>query len=67
DAACTQEPSQHISFSGLSPQFPGVWQINVKIPQNTGIGGQVPIAVIVNSVSSFDITNAGWATTIAVK
>ncbi|SPF46449.1 conserved exported hypothetical protein [Candidatus Sulfopaludibacter sp. SbA4] len=67
DSACTQESGEHIMFSGLSPQFPGVWQINVKIPQNTGIGPQIIIAVIVNSVSSFDAATAGWSTTIAVK
>ena len=67
DASCTQEQGEHILFSGLSPQFPGVWQINVRIPQNTGIGPQITIAVIVNSVSSFDVAGAGWLTTIAVK
>ena len=67
DAACTQENFDHILFSGLSPQFPGVWQINVRIPQNTGVGPQVILALIVNSVSSFDAATAGWATTMAVK
>ncbi len=27
-----------ISFSGLSPSFPGMWQINVRIPQATAPG-----------------------------
>jgi uncharacterized protein (TIGR03437 family) len=27
-----------ISFSGLSPSFPGMWQVNVRIPQATAAG-----------------------------
>jgi uncharacterized protein (TIGR03437 family) len=27
-----------ISFSGLSPSFPGMWQVNVRIPQSTATG-----------------------------
>jgi uncharacterized protein (TIGR03437 family) len=29
-----------ISFSGLSPSFPGMWQVNVRIPQATAPGAQ---------------------------
>jgi uncharacterized protein (TIGR03437 family) len=29
-----------ISFSGLSPSFPGMWQVNVRIPQATAAGAQ---------------------------
>jgi uncharacterized protein (TIGR03437 family) len=29
-----------IYFSGLSPNFPGMWQINVRIPQATATGAQ---------------------------
>jgi len=67
DSTCTKETGEHVLYSGLSPQFPGVWQVNVQVPANTGVGSQVTIALIVNSVSSFDINTAGWATTFAVK
>jgi uncharacterized protein (TIGR03437 family) len=29
-----------ISFSGLSPSYPGMWQVNVRIPQATVSGAQ---------------------------
>jgi uncharacterized protein (TIGR03437 family) len=29
-----------ISFSGLSPSIPGMWQVNVRIPQATATGAQ---------------------------
>jgi len=30
-----------IQFSGLSPNYPGMWQINVRIPQATAAGANV--------------------------
>ncbi|HZT31384.1 MAG TPA: IPT/TIG domain-containing protein [Bryobacteraceae bacterium] len=32
-----------VQFSGLSPQFPGVYQVNVMVPQGVAPGGNVPI------------------------
>jgi uncharacterized protein (TIGR03437 family) len=37
-----------ISFSGLSPSYPGMWQINVRIPQATATGAQ-PLSLLFNS------------------
>ena len=37
-----------VSFSGLSPSFPGMWQINVRIPQATATGAQ-PLSLLFNS------------------
>jgi uncharacterized protein (TIGR03437 family) len=37
-----------ISFSGLSPSFPGLWQINVRIPLATASGAQ-PVSLLLNS------------------
>jgi uncharacterized protein (TIGR03437 family) len=67
DSTCTKETGvDTVSFSGLSPQFPGVWQINVRVPKNTGPGAQVPLFIVMNNVTSQ--TNAtGYITTIAVK
>ncbi len=58
---------QEVYFSGLSPQFPGIWQINVYIPKAVAPATQTPIAVFVNSLSSVDFASSGWVTTICVK
>ncbi|HJT89101.1 MAG TPA: hypothetical protein VJ732_14635 [Bryobacteraceae bacterium] len=65
DSGCTQESGEHIKYSGLS-SYPGVWQINVQIPQNTAPGAQVPIVVLMNSYPSSD-ANSGFRTVIAVQ
>jgi uncharacterized protein (TIGR03437 family) len=68
DSACTHETGvDTVQFSGLSPQFPGVWQINVRIPKNTGPGAQVPLFIVMNNVYQPDCSDTGYITTIAVK
>ncbi len=42
-----------IQFSGLSPAFPGMWQINVRIPQATAPGAQT-VRLVLNSVGDTD-------------
>ena len=37
-----------IQFSGLSPNYPGMWQVNVRIPQATA-GGAQPLGLFLNS------------------
>ena len=37
-----------IQFSGLSPAFPGMWQINVRVPQATALGAQ-PLSLYLDS------------------
>jgi uncharacterized protein (TIGR03437 family) len=37
-----------ISFSGLSPSFPGMWQVNVRIPMATAPGAQA-LGLLLNS------------------
>jgi uncharacterized protein (TIGR03437 family) len=67
DANCTHETGvDTVSFSGLSPQFPGVWQINVRIPKTTGPGAQLPLFIVMDNVTSQAAPN-GYITTIAVK
>ncbi len=67
DASCTGETGvDTVTFSGLSPQFPGVWQINVRIPKNTGPGAQVPLFIVMNNYTS-QAAPTGYITTIAVK
>ena len=46
-------------FSGLSPGFPGMWQVNVQIPLATA-PGQTAIAFQLNSVGSNDPAVVGY-------
>ena len=41
-----------VLFSGLSPQFPGLWQINLRVPDKSYLTGQVPVFVSIDGVSS---------------
>jgi len=67
DSNCTHETGvDTVQFSGLSPQFPGVWQINVRIPKTTGPGAQVPLFIVMNNVTS-QAAPTGYITTISVK
>jgi uncharacterized protein (TIGR03437 family) len=59
-------PSDPVQFSGLSPQFPGVWQINVRVPGITDTTAAVPLVVQVNSIGSI-LPTAGYKTVIYVK
>jgi uncharacterized protein (TIGR03437 family) len=65
----TGEAGQHVTYSGLD-SWPGVWQINVLIPQGVApsstTGGVTPLGIIVNGVVNYDV-NAGWSTVIVVK
>jgi uncharacterized protein (TIGR03437 family) len=44
--------SAQVAFAGLSPQFPGVYQLNVIVPASAPTGSAVPIQVQVNGISS---------------
>ncbi len=59
-------PNGYIAFSGLSPEFPGVWQINVYVPKTQAPGSQIPIGIIAGSKGNVD-ANSGFQVTIAVK
>jgi len=50
-----QLPDSDIVYSGLNQFYPGLWQINIKIPSGDGapIGNQVPIQVIYRSSDSW--------------
>jgi uncharacterized protein (TIGR03437 family) len=41
-----------VTYSGLSPQFPGVNQINVTLPAGTPTGNNVHLQIQVNGISS---------------
>jgi uncharacterized protein (TIGR03437 family) len=38
--------SAEVVYSGLSAEFPGLWQINVRVPDDSSIAKQVPLFVI---------------------
>jgi len=46
----------NVGFSGLSPQFPGLWQLNVTVPSQSFITGRVPVVVFVDGVDSNEVT-----------
>jgi uncharacterized protein (TIGR03437 family) len=47
-----------VRYSGLTPGFVGLWQINVTIPQGTPSGSAVPVRVVINGTPSNTVTVA---------
>jgi uncharacterized protein (TIGR03437 family) len=43
-----------VDFAGLSPQFTGVYQVNVVIPSGVAPGGNVPLQLSIGGVDSVD-------------
>jgi len=43
-----------VDFAGLSPQFTGVYQVNVTIPSGVTAGGAVPMQLSIGGVDSAD-------------
>jgi uncharacterized protein (TIGR03437 family) len=56
-----------IEFSGLSPNYPGLWQINLRIPMAVNPGGPATILVQLNSVASNDINATGYRTVLYIS
>ncbi len=48
--------NEWVQFSGLSPQFPGVWQINIHIPTNIVPNSPATLHVFANNFPSNDGT-----------
>jgi uncharacterized protein (TIGR03437 family) len=46
-------PAQ-VAFSGLSPQFVGVYQVNVVMPSGVSGGSAVPLQLMIGGVTSAD-------------
>jgi len=47
-----------VSFAGLSPSFVGLYQVNIRIPENAPTGAAVPVALSIGGVSSNTVTIA---------
>lgn len=45
-----------VSFSGLAPGYPALWQINAAVPDQAFITGRVPVFVAVDGVESNQVT-----------
>ena len=60
-------PQENIQFSGLAPNFVGLWQLNIVIPDKVLPDPAVPLAVLVNGVASTSGSQTGFSTTISVK
>jgi len=44
-----------VGFSGLNPGFPGLWQLNVTVPNQSFITGKVPVRVFMDGVDSNEV------------
>ncbi len=63
-----------VEYSGFSPEFVGLWQINVRVPDGTPTGAAIPAGIIYKSMFSTNgVVNANnpqqvrLQTTVAVK
>lgn len=45
-----------VQFSGASPQFPGLWQVNVVVPNRPHISGRVPLFCTLNGLATNVVT-----------
>jgi uncharacterized protein (TIGR03437 family) len=64
-ATYAEQSQQHVLYSGIN-QYPGMWQINVKIPATVATASGVWFAVIANGEANWDISS-GFKTYIYVK
>ena len=44
-----------VQFSGLNPDAPGLWQLNVVVPNQAFITGRVAVRVFVDGVDSNEV------------
>ena len=68
------EPGEHVNYSGLAPGYAGLWQINVKIPNNVATGtlpgytsNQVDLLVVLDNMASYDLTQKAFHTIVYVQ
>jgi uncharacterized protein (TIGR03437 family) len=48
----------NVQYSGLAPNYIGLWQINVAIPPGTSAGNAVPVRMLINGTPSNTVTIA---------
>ncbi len=63
-------PDANVLYSGLAPGLPGVWQVNVMIPNNVAptstTGNLTPVVFVVNSIASNGVPPNRVSTTMWV-
>jgi uncharacterized protein (TIGR03437 family) len=67
--SCTVSPNEQgnfLIFSGLSPGFPGLYQINMRIPMVTDPNAPALLVITVNSVGSNVASVTGYNTYVYV-
>jgi hypothetical protein len=55
-----------IQFSGLSPAFPGMWQVNVRIPKSTAPGANA-LSLFLNNVPDNLVGTTGYGVVFYVE
>jgi uncharacterized protein (TIGR03437 family) len=48
----TQLPDSAVTYSGLAPTFPGLWQLNVQVPSSVPPAPAISIVVFMNDIPS---------------
>jgi uncharacterized protein (TIGR03437 family) len=48
--------SATVQFSGAHPQFPGICQVNIVVPDRSFITGQVPVFITVDGIASNSVS-----------
>lgn len=46
----------NVQFSGAHPQFPGICQVNVTVPDQAFVSGQVPLFITVGGIASNSVS-----------
>ena len=47
-----------VQFAGLAPNFVGLYQVNVQIPEGVAAGSAVPLVLYQNGIASNAVTLA---------
>jgi uncharacterized protein (TIGR03437 family) len=58
-------PPEKILYSGVSPEFPGLWQINIRTPKNGEPGAPLPSAKVPIIVRMIDVPSNIGGTNVA--
>jgi uncharacterized protein (TIGR03437 family) len=45
-----------VLFSGPQPSVPGLWQVNVRVPDSVALSGQAPVFAVIGSNVSNAVT-----------
>lgn len=51
-----QQEAEQVEFTGLSPEFVGLWQVNVRIPDLEFISGPVTVQILYDGLLSNTVT-----------